>query len=438
MRWIRRALLVVATVSIAWLGIVWSGVLPLISPEQRAALAFLRDTPPPPPGRNAFALLWAQPWAVPAGQEEALLAEDLSRFSDYEARWTAHAIASRSDDRAEAPEGFASAAHGRFPQRPVLRGRVDAVCRGEWNEDCLATVARDPAAARAALAEVADTIALMDRLVEAEHLRNPFPPSLVSPLPGYGEWARLAISVAALRAHDADAAGALDRLCRFGLAWRRLRTGTNTLVGAMVGISYATIAMQQALAIHAAAPAGTGWPAPCDTLLMPLSAAERDQCEAARGEFALVERASASLGPWPVHPALAPLDHTEHTLSRLAGQYRPLCPRLAVPDEVACSAFEWVFNPVGCRVLQWVRPMPGAVAEHAVRLDDFDRRLTLARAARWWRAQPGAETGEAPVWPEAFAAIRDEIIVDPATRTLVLPMRHARVDRNPARFGVRY
>lgn len=438
MRWILRALLVVAALAVAWLGIVWSGVLPLISAEQRAALAFLRDMPPPPPGRNAFALLWAQPYAVPEGQEDALLAEDLARFADYEARWQAYARASRADDRHAPPDAFASAASDRHPTRSRLPDRVDWLCDAQWGDDCLAAVARDPAAARAALAGVADWRALSRRIVAADVLRNPFPPSLVGPLPGYGDWARLAANDAALRAHEGDAAGALEDLCRFGNGWRRLRTGTDTLVGDMIGISYATVAVQQALAIHAAAPTGTAWPDACEALVAPLSTAERDQCGAARGEFATVDRSSPAIGAWSLHPSLDGLGNAEHALSRMTAHYRPLCSALPAPDSATCGRIEWLFNPLGCRFLDQASPMPGAVAEYAVRLEDFDRRLALARAARWWRAQPGAATGAAPGWPDEFAAIRDEIAVDPTARTLVLPMRHARGDRGRARFAVRY
>lgn len=98
---------------------------------------------------------------------------------------------------------------------------------------------------------------------------------------------------------------------------------------------------------------------------------------------------------------------------------------------------EQLFNPAGCQLVARLGP-PSAVAHcYAVRLGDFDRRLALARAARWWRAQPGASAGATPSWPDDFAAIRDEITIDAATRTLSVPMRDA---SNPQRtvFHVRY
>jgi hypothetical protein len=54
-----------------------------------------------------------------------------------------------------------------------------------------------------------------------------------------------------------------------------------------------------------------------------------------------------------------------------------------------------------------------------------------------WREQPGAASGDAPGWPDAFAAIREEIEVDAAVRTLALPMRDT---TNPKRgvFRLRY
>jgi len=440
MRWILRALLVVAAVAIAWLGIVWSGVLPRVTPEQRAALAFLREMPPPPPGRNAFALLWAQPWAVPPGREAAILAEDLARFDAWALAWDAHYRAPRDDggDTREGPKLFGSIAVERYGRRASLPDGQPWLCNTEWDADCVAAVANDPDAARAALAGVADSVALAALLDQSSHVRSPFPPHIAGPLPGLGDWGRIALNAAALRAHDGDVPGALADLCRMGTTWRRFRAGADTLVTDMVGIAYATVAVQQALAIHATAPADTPWPQACDALIAPLSAAELDQCNAARGEFALAAQyVEAAALPGTGRGPFGRLLHREHTLARLTAIYRPLCASLPDVGDPACVAPEQLFNPAGCQLSAQSGPTPAVSQSYATRLRDFDHRLALARAVRWWRAQPGSMTGSVPVWPDEFAAIRSEIMVDPAARTLSLPMRDT---TNPQRavFRVRF
>ena len=437
MRWILRALLVVAAVAIAWLGIVWSGVLPRVTPEQRAALAFLREMSPPPPGRNAFALLWAQPWAVPEGQEETLLAEDLARFADWEARWVDHQRRNPEGDTDETIAAFESIAAERHGRRARLPDGKDWLCDAEWDADCLAAVAKNPDAARAALEAVSDSIALAERLAQFDHVRNPFPPSFLVPIVGYGDWARIALNVAALRAEQGDMDAALEELCRFGNTWRRLRTGADSLLSEMVGIAWVTIAVQNALAFGATSPVDSSWPSACGALLAPLSPTERDQCNAMRNEFAGLERGLRLFEGIAPTGALPVPENFEHSLALFAQAYAPTCPAISAGTAEGCALDEWVFNPAGCRLLGPMAGPQSLYASYAERLRDLDRRLALARAARWWRAQPGASTAETPVWPDEFAAIRAEITIDAATRTLSLPMRDT---SNPKRlvFRVRY
>ena len=437
MRWFLRALLVLAALAAAWLGIVWSGVLPPISAEQRAALAILRETPPPPPGRNAYALLHAQPWAVPAGQEEALLDEDLGRFAAWERLWSEHHRNHTEGDGAESPAAFASIAAERHGYRKRLPNGKEWLCDTEWDADCLGAVAKNPDAARAAIDATSDLPALAERLAQADHLRNPFPATLAAPLPGYGDWALVALNAAALRAHDGDVPGALADLCRFGLTWRRLRTGTDMLVSDMVGVAWVTVAVQQAMAIDSTFPNAAAWPAACYSLLQPLSTPELDQCNTARSEFANVERSLRLFDdPGALGSSLVP-ESIEHSLALISGAYHAICPAIAPGDPGGCGFVDWMFNPQGCRLMAPMAKSPSLYASYAERLRDLDRRLALARAARWWRVQPGASNGEPPAWPDEFAAVRDEIVVDTEARTLTLPMRDT---SNPKRrvFRVRY
>ncbi len=424
MHWIPRALLVLAALVTTTVAALFAEWIPVLGKNERYALKFITRTGTPPGGENAFAALWFPAFEVPIDQLESVVQADLRVVATH--GWL----------------GFSSAA-AQYPLRPDPKS-AEGVCTGEWTEDCLSLVRRQPLVTRQSLEQLVTWLDLSDYLRTFGHLRNPLPVNLDSPIPDLGGIANVTVTRAALTFIDADAQSGLEDACRTVLTWRRLRTGTDMLIASMLAIEYSSVALRLVSEMLAELPQDAPLPLSCTDALAPLSANEVETCELHRGEFRSLanslsetyffeQRVKDARGMTFGRHVMSAVYNSRHTAGHIATQFASAC-GLEVSRSTRCSGAAQLLNPFGCGFVANFR----LEAEYIpVRIADFDRRLALARAARWWRTQPSASTGDRAAWPDEFAAIRDQIILDPATRTLALPMRDT---RNPKRrvFRVRY
>lgn len=355
----------------------------------------LVQTPWDAPGRNAFDALWLMPYAVPAGEIEAVASHDMQRFM---ALPMMHAPDTRAAD------AFTSAAARSYANELPDDDDRDLFCLPHDADACLAKVRADPLAYRALVDRYLPLLERHARLADHGHLRNRMPARLDAPFPDFSS-ARLALTRNALLFAEGESDAALDATCREFETWRRLGAQTDMLVANMAAISYSSggngvlfAAMLREL------PREHALPASCRIAMRPPRLDELSMCRAMRGEHAFTTQAMQSMPEAlqeenPLARVLAPLlFNREKTEARLAMAHARYCDAGAesrlvgdVPfDEGGLPAFGLLEfgcldNAVGCILASIAAP---AYHGYQNRLLDHGERLRALATLVWLREQP--------------------------------------------------
>ncbi|WP_290886760.1 hypothetical protein [Arenimonas sp.] len=293
MKWVRQGFLglllfvvgaVVVTAVLRWFA---------VDDAARADVALLMTPPPAPVGDNGFAALALAGHEVPVDQFEAVMAGEVARFEAFEraTREELLAMARKSPySLADGGPSYTLLEDSGFPVREPLDYSVGC---GMQADDCLARVGEDPGAVRDLLARAGERTALAERSLASGHLRNPYPPSLMAPLPSF-QLLRLPLNAAALDAVEGRVPEAMSRTCGVLANARRHGATSTDLIPQMVMASLANGAAGLLLDLRRAAP-DVPLPADCAPALAPVQGEDYFVCEAIRGEFRMVSRVSHDL-----------------------------------------------------------------------------------------------------------------------------------------------
>lgn len=389
MRIARRILGLTLLLALAWTALVLSEWLPLRTPAQQAALDLLERDPQRAQGeRDAYPLLWLFNYDIPEADLGAVMQADIERFADQIRRQVVAV-------------DYLSGAEGKYPAIPMPPGNDARLCQ-PWNDDCLQRVRADVAGTRARLAEFAQRLQRGDLLRGYDHARYPFEPRFDSPIGATAQLYPLQLTAAALAYVDGDVTGAFDRLCQDSATWRRLRARSDMLIQDMIGVAQMSNAAQLYAQILAEQPAG--FAAPCPEVFASLSDDELDQCAVFRMEY-LVWRNSMPqaieggvIGQGGVAGKLVShLVNRRHVIDRFAEPIAHYCSQ-AQRDRVHarsvdpqpqigfCQGVDWLFDPLGCVLIEEVTP---AYDPYFQRVLDLDGRMKLMQTLIWLRTQPG-------------------------------------------------
>jgi hypothetical protein len=402
--------------------------LPLpTSAAQRAAFDLLQTRQAPGPG-NAYAALWLFKWDVPAGQIDAIMAEDQARF-----------VANPSD-----PE-FVSVAAARYREiyGPDSSSSVELCSSIE--SGCLASARNQGDTLRREVAAAAQVLEKHRTLRTYQELRWVLGPSLHAPFVGVGRTGGYALTAAALHTADGDPERGLEEACEFAAIWRKLRGSTDILVSDMTAIAYIKGALDLVAEISAELPAERPLPASCESALAPLRDVELAQCDVMKAEFAYM-RSHLESGDWidltdeesklrlVPRKLFAALTHSEHAMHRIAPIYARFCDALhanrierrtrlpaLVPPIRSCSYLATALDPIGCLTTAPIPDSPN-LSTYYDRVLDLDARLrSFALARKLALASSDAEiAAQIANPPPALRTPSHTIQFDPLHRELVV------------------
>lgn len=409
-----------------WTGLIMSGLMPRLTPEQREALAMMRAPNEHARGeRNAFELLWLLPRNVPEAERAKVFAADMAAIDAL------HPTLASDLDLASA----------HFPRHVEADERMPEGCSSK--PGCLAAVRANPETFRSALALRAPMLAGLDQLGNYDHLHTPHRMSFAAPIPEYQQTGPLQLARAALRHVDGDIDAALTGLCRDLRVWRQLKGRSDSLIFEMIALAWLRGGVQLVADIRAELPAGRRLPAECAAALAPLVEAERQSCDVYRAEFAGMDAAidPGTLFASGPEPGLG--DHAkafaarfvysgEHTRALLATELANACATLRSPaaanvaaSEDRCHFVEHAFNPLGCILAEIGSPDLG---RYLRREQDIDALLQTFALADWLATQPDLSAAFA-ARPALYRAL--PVTLAPDARSLVLRRHEQRQDDAP-------
>ncbi|QNH13334.1 hypothetical protein [Xanthomonas sp. SI] len=357
---------------------------------QRAALAQLRQAPPPLQGPNLFVDLWLLPYAIPPAQRQAVLDEDLRRFRQ---------------GLAGQPLRSAASDYPRTPDWPSER-----VSRCNWDEDdCLAKV-------RARRQDYAQALAAQDALLA----RMPVPTAASgyrTPFPVHQEGALPAFSVLqtppmrrALDFVEGRTDPALAGICNDGSVARVLLRSGDNMLATTIGAAMLRGNARLFAAMLAELPAQQALPAQCAQAFAPLSVDEVSLCRPLRGEaralFASLDAFDRTRAApderWYEALGVTLLFDRARSEALVAPAYTRTCAadvraslradrRLAQAQMTAPvgSPFSCLANQFGCALVSL--PASNFVGGAQRVLQDTAAAMRLTSALLWLRAHPGVQ-----------------------------------------------
>ena len=349
------------------------------TPAQHAALELMQKDRHPKKGVNAFPLLWSMHYDVAADRLDEQLAADIEHLRLLQA--------ADSDTAAYEPS---------VTKLPEPRPDDAGLCHLR-KPNCLARVMADPASARNAL-EKYEAIARKTRMLEAtDFLWDELPANPGTPEPIRGSTQDLWLSSLALQFVSGDHAAAIAGTCRNILTWRRLRHGTNTLIGDMLSIAFADDALHLLADMLVLQPLEAGVPPECVHALQPIEAADVDRCTGVAGTFAqtlgaytLIAPKKGSLsGPAIIWLVFDRAKTTAVLAERMSGHCEKRFTEALLHDiePEAIEPFikhapECLANIAGCELLA-IPMLP--YAQYDQRALDFAAHLRLAATLLWLR-----------------------------------------------------
>jgi len=358
------------------------------SEEEKAALALLEE-PAAPVGQNAFAALWLMPYPVPEAELEAVLAEDVRRFSQ-------RPIVSQAE--ADALPAFTSIAGKQYP----ADSEPDRARYCKWRSgDCLSKVRAEPEAYARLLGADAALLARATAISRYGHVRSPFPQRMDVPFPSYHHLS-LPLTRHAYSFVTGDADAALNGACRDISTARMLIVHGDNLISSMIGAAMLQGNVGLLADMLAELPTEHPLPSSCTTALAPAPSDEFSACPAMRREARLVfgsmREINSSDNPtgkaWqaPLFPIF--YDH-DKTVARMAPRLAWYCGKeaesaiaadLSVQASPASGAsFACVDNFIGCVLAD---AGDASFDEYQHRLQDAGLRLKVMSTIVWLRDQP--------------------------------------------------
>lgn len=391
---------------------------------QREAVAeMLRQ--PEYAGENAFALLWTLDRDVPDEALEAVIAEDVGRF-------TAKPAMPEPGD-AEAWQ-FESAAED-YPDLGPSDEDRDLFCASR-EKNCLERVREDLDAYTALVERNRKLLDRLEKLRDHDFVQFEFPYRLTTPMPSY-QGASLLRTRHAVRFAQGNEQEAVAATCRDIATWRRLGAHSDNLITRLVGASYAANVFGHSLAnMLSELPTDTPLPEPCEQALAPPTVEDVSLCDAMRGEFRMATAAMKEL-PGSMEQtgyldrlAWAILFDAEATVGIDVEGARQFCSEsererlhadqreVPEPPQQDIWRFACIGNPIGCMLTSIAR---SSYAGYRHRLQDYGAKLRVLGTLAWMRRQ--ADEGRSP--SELLAARPDElrspqrnIVFGPDGRTL--------------------
>ncbi|ODS64364.1 MAG: hypothetical protein ABS41_02720 [Arenimonas sp. SCN 70-307] len=406
--------------------------------EERAALALMEPLPPPPAGEGGFKYLAFPDLDIPADELDAALARDLAAFGEWHA-----GAADRMTMRGESKEVWESPLKADYPARAALnlpKGACDI------NEpDCLAVMRGNEPVVREWLQAETVRLDLAERALASDHLANPYPLAIDSPLAGF-QMLRLPLNAIALQALDGDLPGALDRACGLLAAERRFFAQDGMLIDKMVHGALIEGAAGLVLGLRRADPAAP-MPASCAQALAPVVQEHYLACGAFKHEYGMVASVSRQVdggGREGWHPRQAVMRWTL-TSERLmrgwsATHFAPLCSDEGKAAILAGDVPVASFVPSDFASVDfWAAPFSRTLADIAAPTYDRyqDRLLDHAASLRLHLAAIAAVGGELPIdaVPENAASPGYTLTVEDGH--WVLPLRLAPNNTsNPIRIAL--
>jgi hypothetical protein len=356
---------------------------------EREAIARLEAAKVPPLRRDAGEYLWLVDHDVPV-PERAELARAAVAF-----------LAANPHD--PSPRLLLDNPLRRYPRFPDPPTAGEGVCDLDAY-DCLAYVRGDADRVAATLAKHSREIARGSAIRRHDGFRYPLPPDLHNPFPSYGSHRRVVFTALAQGFAQGRRIEAVADTCSDLAAWRRMNSGTDTLIGNMISIAFVrqdAVLLSQMLA---ELPADVALPAACSKALAPTRDSELDMCPALgyelrhlRSYFSEEEPAGADF--LRVGVANAWVDR-RRIASRMARGLAVHCgpralaqarqDRSAAPRErdPACTALSTFLDPIGCSLSDIQAPT--SFSGYVDRRTDTAAALALLRTADWLGRQPGS------------------------------------------------
>lgn len=309
MKWLKNSLLVGLVLAIGYLIAVQVLRWIAFGDEERAALALMEVEVPAPTGSSGFKYLAFSGRDIPAAELDQALARDLAAYRDWHAGWGARLLDDGIQASVADPEYFDSPVAATYPERPKVDAPA-AAC-GLRETDCLGKLRGHEDDIRAWLQAEAARLALAERALRSDHLGNPYPPAMDSPIAAF-QILRLPVNDIALQALDGDVAGATVRACDLLAAERRFLRQDGQLIDKLVHGSLVDGAAALLLGLHRLAPEAP-LPGNCAAALAPVAAEDFLACGAFRKEYATVASLSTAM-----HEATSESWNPLHWLSRWA------------------------------------------------------------------------------------------------------------------------
>jgi len=257
--------------------------------EEREALALMEQPVSAPGGSSGFKYLAFAGLAVPQDELDAALAREMGAFSQWHAALGERIV--ESEFGGESTGVYLSPAAEAYPVREAVPFPSSSCNFRE--SDCLARLAGNEDEIRAWLASDEDRLALAWQALRSDHVANPYPLGVDTPIAAFQVF-RLPINAVALQALDGDTGGAQARACELLAASRRFLRQDGLLIDKMVNAALTQGAAGLVLAIRRVDP-DAPLPAECGVALEPVGAADYFVCNSLRSEYAMVASLSRAM-----------------------------------------------------------------------------------------------------------------------------------------------
>lgn len=424
LKYFRRGFLILLALCGLYVFVLWGEWLPPVSDAQRADLALMEEDSGRVAGqRDAFPLAMLMPYAIPASEFQAVWAADQARYAELSA--------------ANKGLSFVSTAKGKYPESVV---DTTDLCKRE-TVSCLSHVREKRELVTAALAPHAAYLARTHALRSADYMRQPFEPSLASPVPPFRGIGPLQATSSALQFIDGQVDTALDNTCRDLASWRRLRAHTDMLIADMVGVSYGSQLAHLLAEMLGELPPDHSLPASCSEALAAPTADEFNQCDSLRNEYrTLASYITLAMAEERVDEApraglnltsfFAPLGINETaTRARVASHAAATCRYSrefaqgsgsgAAPTLEAPTWQDRMFNPIGSVLWQVATP---DYAQYVARARNFEATLQALRTVAWLRGQTLPPAAAFAGRPADMATPRHTLVIDEGQHALRLTL----------------
>lgn len=383
-KWLAAGVLAIGFVLVAVYGV--SRAMGPSAAERQALQALQPDKPPT--GRNGFAQLWLLPYAVPAGEQAAVLKADLARY-------------------AKGPEAFKATADDRWPREDLIGAPGLQLC-GWKDQDCLARIRGNQAGYAAAVASNAPLAARVEALHDADYVRNPFPLDPQLPFPAYQLLSapQTGHALTFVRGHRQEA---LAGVCRDAQTARMLWKDPDYLIGGMISLAMLRGTANLFSEMLAALPDDAKLPDECVAAFAPLPTDATNVCRVMQREFAFVQSGVGDNAWQAVEGTGTTRGHwlfdRDKTIARMAvgpswpceaggkAQIAADRPVTTPPPNGNGWDFRCLANAVGCTLADMG---PSNYDDYSRRGQDGMAHLRLVSVALWLRAHPKAGLDDLP------------------------------------------